>query len=259
MPEPDSKQPLNIYSKKGSVTTVRNPVRNKILQLLSDEDSVSFARIIEVTGLSKSTISGYVSSLEDGGLIASVHNPDDGRKKNYVMTATLVGSITPTSHNGTSEFRELIRQAYTHYDKIDYKQIIPHIIKVALSEAGINIDPILLRGGEVLGETIAVYLVADTLEKTLENIVEFWHHYGFGEVKLKSFTPLQIEIYQCYECMIMPKGSGKNCVISKGMLEAIFSAFYRERVYVEEIHCMTENFEYCCMEISEPTGTAYRN
>jgi len=255
MPELDSKQPLKIYSKSGSVTTVRNPVRNKILQLLSDEGSVSFTRIIEFTGLSKSTISGYVSSLEDGGLIMATQDPVDGRKKNYVLTAALIGSITPTSHNGSAEFRELIRQAYTHYEKIDYKLILPHIIKLALSEAGININPILLRGGEVLGETIAVYLVADTLEKTLANVVEFWHHYGFGEVKLKSSAPLQIEIYQCYECMIMPKGSGKNCVISKGMLEAIFSAFYRESVSVEEIQCMTENNEYCCMEISEPTGT----
>ncbi len=254
MPEPDSKQPLKIYSKNGSVTTVRSPVRNKILELISDEGSVTFSRIMESTGLSKSTISGYVSSLENSGLITAVQNPTDGRKKSYVLSASLIGSIIPTCHNGGSEFRELIRQAYTNYDRVDYKQIIPHIIKVALSEAGINIDPILVRGGEILGEAIAVYLVANTLEKTLANVIEFWHHYGFGEVKLKSTSPLQLEIYQCYECMIMPKGIGKCCVLSQGMFEAIFSAYYNESINVEEVQCMTENCDCCCMEISEPVG-----
>ena len=252
MPEPDSKEPLNIYSKNGTVITVRSPIRNKILTLLAEEGPVSFSRIMEYTGLSKSTVSGYVCSLEMRELISVVPDPRDARKKTYVITASLIGDITPSTQNGTSDFRELIRQAYAKYDKIDYKEILPHIIKVALGEAGINIDPVILRGGEILGQAVAVYLVADTLEKTLANITEFWKHYGFGEVKVRSADPLQIEVYHCYECMIMPKDSGKNCAISCGMLKAIFSAFYNEKINVTEIQCMTEGYDCCCIEIIRP-------
>lgn len=252
MPEPDSKQPLMIYSKNGTVITVRSPIRNKILYLLAEEGAVSFARIMEYTGLSKSTVSGYLNTLEMRDLISVVPDPRDARKKTYVITASLIGNITPSVQNGTSDFRELIRQAYAKYDKIDYKEILPHIIKVALSEAGINIDPVITRGGEILGQAVAVYLVADTLDKTLANITEFWKHYGFGSVKIRSLDPLQIEVYQCYECMIMPKDSGKNCAISCGMLKAIFSAYYNEKVNVEEIQCMTEGYDCCCVEIIRP-------
>lgn len=252
MPEPDSKQPLMIYSKNGTVITVRSPIRNSILYLLAEEGPVSFARIMEYTGLSKSTVSGYLNTLVMRNLISVVPDPRDARKKTYVITASLIGNITPSVQNGTSDFRELIRQAYAKYDKIDYKEILPHIIKVALSEAGINIDPVIMRGGEILGQSVAVYLVADTLDKTLANITEFWNHYGFGEVKVRSLDPLQIEVYQCYECMIMPKDSGKNCAISCGILKAIFSAYYNEKVNVEEIQCMTEGYDCCCMKISRP-------
>ena len=252
MPEPDSKQPLMIYSNNGTVITVRSPIRNMILYLLAEEEPVSFSRIMEYTGLSKSTVSGYVSSLEMKELISVVPDPRDARKKTYVLTASLIGNITPSIQNGTADFRELIRQAYAKYDKIDYKQIIPHIIKVALSEAGINIDPVIMRGGEILGQAVAVYLVADTLEKTLANITEFWKHYGFGEVKIRSMDPLQIEVYHCYECMIMPKDTGNNCAISCGMLKAIFTAYYNEKVDVEEIQCMTDGYDCCCVKITMP-------
>ncbi len=249
MPEPDSKEPLMIYSKNNTVITLRSPIRNRILYLLAEEGPVSFARIMEYTGLSKSTVSGYVSSLELKELISMVLDRRDARKKTYVLTASLIGNITPSIQNGTSDFRELIRQAYAKYDKIDYKEILPHIIKVALSESGINIDPVIRRGGEILGQAVAVYLVANTLDKTLANITEFWKHYGFGEVKIRSVEPLQIEVYHCYECMIMPKDSGKNCAISCGMLKAIFTAYYNEKVNAEEIQCMTEGYDCCCMEI----------
>lgn len=252
MPEPDSKEPLNIYSKKGTVITVRSPIRNRILYLLAEEGPVSFTRIMEYTGLSKSTVSGYVNTLEMKGLISVRTDPRDARKKTYQITASHIGNITPSVQTGTSDFRELIRQAYAKYDKIDYKEIIPHIIKVALSEAGINIDPVIMRGGEILGQAVAVYLVADTLDRTLANITEFWKHYGFGEIKIRSTDPVQIEVYHCYECMIMPSDSGKNCAISCGMFKAIFSAYYNEKVNVEEIQCMTEGHDCCCMEIIRP-------
>lgn len=253
MPETDSKQILEIYSLNGVITTVRNPIRSSILHMLSKKGASSFVDIQNMVGLSKSTTSGYITSLVTSGLVKEIQCPNDGRKKAYVLSATPIGDVEPTNTAlSTSEFREVIRQAYTNYDKLDYRSIIPHIIKVALMEAGVKIDPIIGRGGEILGETIAPYLVSDTIDRTLENISEFWSHNGLGEIKIKSLRPLQLEVYKCYECMILPKGKGTACVISQGILTALFSAFYHQKVLVTETQCMTQGFECCSFDVNPP-------
>lgn len=253
MPETDSKQTLEIYSLNGAVTTVRNPVRNNILHMLSKEGIVSFSRIQKLTGLSKSTTSGYITSLVSAGLVKEIPRPEDGRRKDYMIAAMPLGDIEPSGKTvSTNEFREVIRQAYTNYGKLDYKNILPHIIKVALMEAGVKIDPIIGRGGEILGESIAPYLVADTLERTLENICGFWAHNCLGEIKIVSMNPIKLEVYKCYECMILPKGMGTSCVISAGILSALFSAFYHQKVPAIETQCMTQGFECCSFDIFPP-------
>ena len=252
MPEPDLVPPLKLFSSDGTVTAVSSPVRNNILFLIRDEGEVSFSRIMEYTGLSKSTVSMHVNSLIDAGLIASRPVPGDGRKKMYYLIASHLADIQPCRQTGNNEFRELIRQCYIKYDNVDYRQIIPHIIQVALIEAGIRIDPIMMRGGEILGESVSVYLVAETLDKTIENVINFWMRYGLGEMRIRSASPLRLEIYKCYECMVLPKTERGCCVISRGILTAIFSAYFKQQVRVEEIECMTQGYPACCFEIDIP-------
>ncbi|HJJ48467.1 MAG TPA: ArsR family transcriptional regulator [Methanocorpusculum sp.] len=250
MPEADSRQPLRIYSNDGEVTTVRSPVRNEILQLLAREGETSFARILEVTKLSKSTVSGYLSSLVEAGLVLEVPAPDDARRKNYILHAVFLGDMVPATYSGASEFRELIRQMHTKSDKVDYRDILPHIIKIALAEAGIQINPVLRRGGMILGEAVASYVVADTLEKTLANIAEFWERYQFGNMKTASLEPLKIDVYNCYECALMPKEVKSSCIISVGILTALLSAFYGKEVLVQEVRCISNGDPCCCFAVT---------
>lgn len=252
MPETDSKQPLEIYSLNGAVTTVRNPVRISILHMLLKEGVVNFTQIQEMTGLSKSTTSGYISSLVSTGLVKEIQCPDDGRRKEYMIAATPMGDFEPERRPvNISEFREVIRQAYNNYDKVDYKNILPHIIKVALIEAGVKIDPIIARGGEILGDSIAPFIVSDTLEKTLDNICSFWAHNDLGEIKIVSVNPPKLDVYKCYECMIMPKGVGTCCSISLGIMTSLFSSFYHKLVPVSETQCMTQGYDCCRFEVSQ--------
>ena len=88
MPESDSTKELELYSRDGSVTSVRSPVRIQILRLMREGDDVTFAEIQEATGLSKSTVSNYLNSLDEAGLIVRVPNPNDARKKIYRLSAT---------------------------------------------------------------------------------------------------------------------------------------------------------------------------
>lgn len=63
MPDSDRTQPLKLFSSDGTVTAISSPVRNNILSLIRDEREASFTRIMEYTGLSKSTVSVHTSTL----------------------------------------------------------------------------------------------------------------------------------------------------------------------------------------------------
>jgi predicted hydrocarbon binding protein len=245
---------LRLYSGEKTVTAIWSPVRTGILSLLHAEGEVSFSRIMEYTRRSKATVSVHVHALVDAGLIAEKPVSGDARKKKYVLTSSHLGDIVPPGDLGTNGFRELIRQCYLKYETFDCKLIIPHILQIALMEAGIRIDPIMIRGGEILAESFLPLIVSDTLEKTLENIAGFWKRYNLGTVKIRSLSPLQIEIYDCYECMVLPKQDQGSCFISQGMLSGFFGAYYGKKVVVRESECMVEGHPACCMEITVPDG-----
>ena len=249
MPEAESQNTLNLYLRDGSITTIRNPVRLKILQLLQRNGTATFQDILDETGLSKSTISVYVNTLADAGIITRVSDNNDRRKKTYVMTAKYIGSIVPSTYSASSEFRDLIKNTYTNYDKINYKAMLPHLFRIALAESGIHINPVIRRGGIILGQSISPFIAADTVEKTVDNLCEFWKRYEFGDLSLKSRNPLTIEIKNCYECMTLPKGISGGCVITEGVLEAVFSAVYPEGVSVQETECISKGDPVCAFEI----------
>jgi len=252
MPETNSKNRLDLFLNEGSITTIRNPIRLKIIKLLQDTGSATFTEIQDITGLSKSTVSTYVNSLSDAGIIARVSDEDDHRKKSYVLSAKYVGSLLPSTYSAASEYRELIRKTYSNYDRINYKEMLPHIFRIALAEAGIHIDPVLKRGGIILGESIVPFIVGDTLEKTIENISEFWKRYEFGNISMRTNSPLTLEIYNCYECKTLPEKLSGGCIITAGILEAVFSAFYNEQTTVREIECQTQGDPCCSFEILRP-------
>jgi len=252
MPESDSRNELDLYLCDGLVTTVRNPVRLKILNLLKTEGAVSFCRIQEETSLSKSTLSGYLTSLSEAGLVERVSSEGDGRRKYYRLLAKNIGAVTPSSYSASSEYRELIRKTITNCEKFDFKEMMPHIFRVALAEAGIQLDPVIRHGGEILGESIAPFIVSDTLEKTIKNISDFWKRYGMGDFSMKSEDPLVVEVKNCYECMTLPSSVTGGCIITTGVFSAIFSIFYKKMVNVTEIQCMANNFPACCFKIMVP-------
>lgn len=245
----DSTRELELYERDGEVTTVRSEVRLQILRHLRQAGHATFGELQEVTGLSKSTVSSYLNSLDEAGVVGCVADPRDGRRRIYCLQATYLGEIKPSTYSASTEYRELIRQTYTNCDRIDYKEMLPHIFRVALAEAGIRIDPVIQRGGAILGESVASYVVSDSLEKTVENIREFWEHYGFGELHMVSADPLVIEVYKCYECMTLPKGVPGGCILSAGILTSLFSKFFERDVQVKEVDCMSEGSDCCRFEI----------
>ena len=252
MPEPESKNELELYLRDGNITTIRSPVRLKIVRLLQKNGSATFPEIQEETGLSKSTVSVYLNSLVDGGIVSRVSGEYDRRHKSYVLSAKYIGTLAPSTYSAASWFRELIRNTYTNYDKISYKAMLPHIFRIALAESGISIDPVLKRGGIILGESIVPFIVAETLEDTVANLSEFWARYEFGEMSLKSREPFVLEVKNCYECMTLPKGIPGGCVITTGILDAVFSAHFGSQAQVRELSCLSLGDPSCCFEIAEP-------
>ncbi|HJJ30805.1 MAG TPA: winged helix-turn-helix transcriptional regulator [Methanocorpusculum sp.] len=253
MPEADSHNALDLYLRDGSITTIRNPVRLKIIHLLQRQGSATFQEILDETGLSKSTVSVYVNTLAEAGIITRISDESDHRKKTYVMTAKYVGSLVPSTYSASSEFRDLIKNTYNNYDKINYKAMLPHLFRIALAESGIHINPVIRRGGIILGQSISPFIAAETVEKTVDNLCEFWNRYEFGDLSLKSKAPLTIEIKNCYECMTLPKGVSGGCIITEGVLEAVFSTVYPEGVSVHETKCIAAGDSVCAFEITVNT------
>lgn len=256
MPESNSRNPLNLYLTNGTITTIRNPARLQIVTLLKEKGSATFQEISDELCLSKSTVSTYINSLMDVGIISRVADDGDRRRKRYVLSATYVGCLQPSTYSAASEYRELIRKTYSNYDKINYKEMLPHVFRVALAESGIRIEPVIKRGGIILGESIVPFIVDETLEKTIQNIAEFWNRYEFGTLSLLSQDPLQLEIFDCYECKTLPKDVPGGCIITSGILEAVFSAFYKEPVNVHEFKCQITGNPSCAFEITPKSKTA---
>ena len=250
MPETESQNELDLYLRDGSITTIRNPIRLKILHLLQRKGAATFQDILDETGLSKSTISVYVNTLSEAGIITRVSDEHDRRKKSYMMTAKYIGSLVPSTYSASSEFRDLIKNTYTNYDKINYKAMLPHLFRVALAESGIHINPVIRRGGIILGQSISPFIAADTVEKTVDNLREFWQRYEFGELSLKSKSPLVIEVKNCYECVTLPNGVNGGCIISEGVLEAVLSVVYPEGVSVHETECIANGAPSCIFEVT---------
>lgn len=247
MPESESKQVIEIYSVNGgSITTIRSRVRKSILHYIAENSEVSFSDINKYTGLSKSTISIYINSLIDADLIEERISAEDGRKKIYVLSSSYVGRIDPNSRINVDDFRKIVKGTETPCrNKLNCRDVLPHIIRVALAETGIRIDPIIIRGGEILGEAVADNLVGSNLEETITNVINFWKEERFGNMVVTSYDPVILEVYDCYECRIMPSTSSGGCLISKGILSAIFSKYYKKKICVNEIACMAEGSDCC--------------
>ena len=90
-PEPsEPKSHFELYAVEEDIIDLRDPTRIRIVHLLSDSDK-EFEEIVGFIGKAKSTISAHLDTLEQRGVIKSIVNEKDARKRSYKKVAKLIG------------------------------------------------------------------------------------------------------------------------------------------------------------------------
>lgn len=243
------KTDVKLFSTPEGVSVIKSPMKAQILSLL-EENEMSFDRIVEHTGKSKSTVSEHLQALVDDGIISYMPDPEDRRRKIFYIRSQHLGDVYPIKE--LEEGAENYFAGISNYkDPFEFFRLMFRTIRVALLKEGINIDPLLHQAGIKVGEAVYNDLKSDDVDNFIKNIAEFWEGNKLGRVKVKSLDPLVINAYDCFECEDLPKIGRSACAFDSGILEAIFSKHFGHDVDAEEVKCYAKGDEYCCFVIKE--------
>ena len=80
---------FELYATKEEIVDLRDPTRIRIVHFLADS-AKEFDEIVLFIGKAKSTISSHLDTLEQRGLVKSVVNEKDARRKSYGLAAKLI-------------------------------------------------------------------------------------------------------------------------------------------------------------------------
>ncbi|BDZ67201.1 V4R domain-containing protein [Methanobacterium ferruginis] len=240
----NTKSRIKIFSTKSGVNVIQSPIKAQILSILK-EGGKSGSQIVSSTHRSKSTISAHLQDLEDAGIIDWVIDPEDRRKKIYFINSRFLGDVSPEKIIEDELDQCLEDQILESDDPLKFFRFMFRAIRVSLMDEGINIDPILHSAGCKVGKTFYKKLQNPDINKFIGNIGEFWENNQLGRIEIKSFDPIIIQAYDCFECEDLPQVGKPACAFDSGVLEAFFSKYYQEQVEVEEVKCYAQGDDYC--------------
>lgn len=241
---------IKIFGTEKGVNIIESPIKTKILSLLKNK-GLNGSDIVTLTGKSKSTISAHLKDLIKEGIVD--YKPDliDGRRKIFYIKSRYLGKISRESELENDVGDYLQTQIVNSVDPFKFYKYIFRSIRVSLMEEGVNIDPILHNAGFKVGQTFNYQFENCVTENLLENLSRFWENNKLGRVVVESLEPLIIRVYDCFECENLPVIGRSACAFDSGILEAIFSAHFNQKMEVDEIKCYAKGDEYCCFEINK--------
>ncbi|WP_458402678.1 V4R domain-containing protein [Methanobrevibacter sp.] len=244
-------KPIQIFSNSDEnigVNVIKSPVKLTILEMLRDRD-MEFDEIVSNTGKSKSTVSVHLKSLRESGIISYKVHPVDNRKKIFYLNSKYIGSVD------VSEPKEIEETSADYLIKniveedAEFSTLLFHTLKAMLIQEGINIDPILQSTGNSIGRSIFDILYDDDLDVFLSNLADFWQRKGLGNLTYKVGQIIKITTTDCFECGLLPKTGKPACFLDTGILEGLFTEFFKLPVSVIETQCYTMGDEKCVFEI----------
>jgi uncharacterized protein len=240
-------QEVEIFSTAEGLQVIKSPLRVKILSMLREKD-LSFDEIVKLSGRAKSTVSGHLKDLSQEGIIGSKAHPTDARKKIFFLKSGYIGRL----HRQKVE--EDLKDHITRYinsenNPFEFFRLIFHTIRVSLMNQGVDIDPILHDAGLSVGEVLYQELQSQKQEEFLLNIAGFWETHNLGRVEVESLKPLIINVSDCFECSGLPQLNRPACAFDTGILEALFSKYYKEKTKVQEVNCHAMGSSFCSFVI----------
>lgn len=227
---------VELFATPGGIRAVDSPVRMKILSMLLEKE-MSFDEIVEYSGRAKSTISVHLKSLSDDGIVSSRADPGDARKKIFFIHSGYLGGLSRRKKLEKDMEEYISRYAMSSDDPIAFFRLMFRTIRVALLNEGIDLDPVLHEAGEKVGEALYPRVADQDLSMLLANLAKFWKAQKLGRLEVKSVDPLDVVVYDCFECQDLPFLGRPACALDSGIFETIFTKYYNSPAKVKETKC----------------------
>lgn len=239
----DSEKSAEIFSTDKGILVIENPVKKRILHLLSHEGKAG-SEIREELDKAKSTISVHLKDLQGLGLIEEKEHPQDKRKKVFSITAEFFGeSQSPSDQHYKKILKNLSDSAGDSYG---FLKNMFHLIRYGFDSLGMNVRPALKEMGRDAGKNLAENFESEEFSDLLIEIQEFWGENGLGEVDLEDN---QLLVHDCFDCGGLPDIGKSVCSLDEGMIEGIISEKIGKEVSVTEKDCYGKGDDYCKFEI----------
>lgn len=239
---------IQIVASDQGLKSIDSQLKGRILEMLQERD-MAFDEIVARSGRAKSTISAHMKALSSAGITRIRPDPTDARKRIF----SLNGRILVRANANDPEMRwadrffpdTLPANAKTR----DVFRFILTSLRVSLMSEGIHIHPILERAGNRAGSAIYPQVRAGELSAFLENLTLFWSRFDLGELEVERYDPLTLVVRDCFECQDLPITGRSECSFDTGLLTALFSSHFNEKMRVIETHCYARGSNLCRFEI----------
>ncbi|MCE5297603.1 MAG: ArsR family transcriptional regulator [Methanoregulaceae archaeon] len=244
---------VGLYSTSNGISAVGSPVKVKILEMLSGNE-MAFDELVENSGRAKSTVSVHLKDLAEAGIVGARSDPVDGRKKIFYLHSFFLGSADSGERGWFDLDRYVRKDIPCDGNPATLYRFILSTIRLNLMDQGITIDPVLNLAGLKAGKSLYPCVEGHDIESMVNRIGKLWEKNGLGKVELERVTPLTLNIRDCFECIDLPIQGKPACAFESGLLSALFSLHYEQRLKAIETHCYAMGNNLCRFELIELPG-----
>lgn len=240
------KESIKIFSTNEGLNLIKSPVKAKILKALNEED-LGFEEIVQITNRSKSTVSAHLKALTDMGIISYKTHPNDQRKKIFYIDSQYMGKLEQHERQELPEQEvDYIKEHIMGLQRdSQLTQLVFHTLRSLLIQEGVNIDPILRKTGQKIGETLFTQLENENDDIFFQNIVDFWKDQGLGLIQLVDDEKLTLISTDCWECEFLPRLKDPACHMDTGIIESLLSLHFKTKIKVKEVECYAQGYDHC--------------
>jgi predicted hydrocarbon binding protein len=237
-----------MFSTPGGIKTVNSQVRMDILAMLLKRE-MSFDELVTALGKAKSTISVHLKGLTEDGIIGSREDPDDARKKIFFIRSSYLGRLSKRKKVDRDMEAYISNYALGAGDPFTFFRLMFRTFRISLLDEGIDIDPVLHDAGMKMGGALYRQVADPELDGLIDNLSAFWTAQSLGRIEVESIEPLNIRIYDCYECQDLPPLGRPACAFDSGILESVFSDHFGSKMSAVETHCYAMGDDHCRFEV----------
>ncbi len=231
------------------IDIIKSPMKYEILDLLR-HDEMNFEEIVKNTSKSKASVSMHLRDLREEGIVNYKADPSDNRKKIFYLNADYLGSIDSSKIKSTNkgQTKHLIDE-FIKKGEIEYIIVLTHTFKSLLMEFGMDISPVLQKIGNYNGEYIFSQIYDEDLDVFMDNISEYWLKNNLGKLSFDVENNIRVTCRDCFESVNIPRSGLPSCSLEKGMLETLFSKYFKFDLNIMETMCYSMGDNECVYEL----------